>query len=398
MPLSDAACRAAKGQEKLYKLSDAGGLQLWVHPSGSRTWRLAYRFAGKQKNYTLGTYPDMKLVEARDLRDDAKRRLRKGEDPATSVDEVQGVVITFREMYLEWFQKKKNKWSQGQADRIDSRMKRNVMDDLGHLDVRKIDADTILNVLRTIEDRGAIDMAKRVRQTVANVFQYMQALGAVAVDPTVNMSKVMKTPPKKKRRNFVKPNGVPELMCAIRNYDGEPITRIALEFTLRNMVRTKEVRFAVWGEFEDMDTDKPLWRIPAERMKMGLEHLVPLSPQSVSLLRQAKQFSLDTEYVFPTESRKGVMSDNTMLYALYRMGYHSKATVHGFRTTASTILNETGDFHSDWIERQLSHVDENEIRATYNAAEYIHHRRPMMGWWSDYLDERLKEEMIRRKG
>ncbi|MGV1944920.1 MULTISPECIES: tyrosine-type recombinase/integrase [unclassified Agrobacterium] len=397
MALTDAACRAAKGQEKLYKLSDAGGLQLWVHPTGSRTWRLAYRFEGKQKNLTLGTYPDMKLVEARDLRDDAKRRLRKGEDPAIVKEDVSSAPVrTFQEMYNEWFEKKKNRWSEGQSIRIASRMKRNVMADLGPLDITKIDADTILRVLRKIEDRDAVDMAKRVRQSVANVFQYCQGLGVIAVDPTVNMSKVMKTPPKKKRRSFVRPSGVPALMAAIRDYDGEPVTRLALEFTLRNMVRTKETRFAAWSEFEDLDGKTPLWRIPAERMKVGLEHLVPLSSQSVDLLREAKKFSLGTDFVFPTDSREGVMSYNTMLYALYRMGYHSTATVHGFRTTASTILNENGHFNSDWIERQLSHVEENQVRAAYNAAEYINQRREMLQWWSDYLDEKLEAEQSRR--
>lgn len=392
MALTDAACRAAKGQEKLYKLSDAGGLQLWVHPTGSRTWRLAYRFEGKQKNLTLGTYPDMKLVEARDLRDDAKRRLRKGEDPAVAKEDASAAPVrTFQEVYSEWFQKKKNKWSEGQSFRIDSRMKRNVMKDLGHLDIAKIDGEKILSVLRKIEDRGAIDMAKRVRQSVGNVFQYAQPLGYVATDPTVNMSKVMQTPPKKKRRNFVKPNGVPKLIAALNSYDGEPVTRLGLIFTLRNMVRTKETRFANWHEFEDLEGKNPLWRIPAERMKTGLEHLVPLSKQSVDILKEVRKFSLDTDYVFPTESREGVMSGNTMLFALYRLGYHSKATVHGFRTTASTILNETGHFHSDWIERQLAHVEENQVRAAYNAAEYINQRREMLQWWSDYLDEKLKD-------
>lgn len=391
MPLTDAACRAAKGQEKLYKLSDAGGLQLWVHPTGSRTWRLAYRFEGKQKNLTLGTYPDMKLVEARDLRDDAKRRLRKGEDPAVVKEDTSSAPIrTFQEVYSEWFQKKKNRWSEGQSIRIDSRMKRNVMKDLGHLDIAKIDGETVLSMLRKIEERGAIDMAKRVRQSVGNVFQYAQPLGYVTVDPTVNMSKVMQTPPKKKRRNFVKPSGVPKLMAALNAYDGEPVTRLGLIFTLRNMVRTKETRFANWHEFEDLDGKNPTWRIPAERMKTGLEHLVPLSKQSVEVLKEVRKFSLDTDYVFPTDSREGVMSTNTMLFALYRMGYHSKATVHGFRTTASTILNETGHFHSDWIERQLAHVEENQVRAAYNAAEYINQRREMLQWWSDYLDEKLK--------
>jgi integrase len=333
----------------------------------------------------------MKLVEARDLRDDAKRRLRKGEDPATVKEDASSQPVrTFQEVYSEWFQKKQNKWSEGQSVRIDSRMKRNVMKDLGHLDIAKIDSETVLNVLRKIEERGAIDMAKRVRQSVGNVFQYAQPLGYVTVDPTFNMSKVMQTPPKKKRRSFVKPSGVPALLVALRSYDGEPVTRLALEFTLRNMVRTKETRFTAWSEFEGLDGKTPLWRIPAERMKIGLEHLVPLSSQSVNLLREVKKFSLGTDFVFPTESREGVMSENTMLYALYRMGYHSKATVHGFRTTASTILNETGNFHSDWIERQLSHVEENQVRAAYNAAEYINQRREMLQWWSDYLDEKLK--------
>jgi integrase len=206
---------------------------------------------------------------------------------------------------------------------------------------------------------------------------------------------VLKAPPRSKNPAALKDKELPTFFIRLAAYDGTAQTRAGLEFIVHTMVRTVEARFARWPEFESLDRSSPLWRIPGERMKMHLEHLVPLTPQAVELLRKLRKFSRDSEYVFPNQqessrSKSPVVSENTSLYALYRMGYHGRATVHGFRSTASTILNEQ-EFNPDWIERQLAHIDANAIRGIYNSAEWLTGRRKTLCWWSDYLD-RAKED------
>ena len=183
---------------------------------------------------------------------------------------------------------------------------------------------------------------------------------------------------------------MPDLLTAINSYDGEAQTRLALLLTLHTFVRTNETRHAVWSEFEDLDGNEPVWRIPKERMKMGREHLVPLSPQAVAILREIRQLS-DGKFLFGSSGKP--MSQNTMIFALYRLGYHSKLTVHGFRSMASTILNENG-WNRDWIERQLAHSEQDEVRGAYNSAEWLKGRREMMVWWSDYLSPAIHSEMV----
>lgn len=386
MPLTDAACRAAKPKEKLYKISDGGGLQLWVHPSGSRHWRVAYRFAGRQMTKTIGPYPDVKLAEARELLTDYKRKLRAGVDPGR--DETKSSEYHPFEKYAnEWFESAKTGWSEGHAFRTKQRMDRDILPAIGKTDVRQVSPTVCLETLRKVEARGAIDMTKRVRQTISSIMRYCVAVGLVEHDPTANIQSALKRPPKVKHHSFVREDGVPNLIKTISDYDGEPVTRLALLFTLRTIVRSSETRFAKWEEFENLDGEKPLWRIPAERMKARIEHLVPLTPQVVEILHQVRQFPRYDNYVFPGKSKRGTMSENTMIFALYRMGFHSKMTVHGFRSTASTMLNESDLFKSDWIEKQLSHVEQDEIRAAYNAAEWLEPRRKMMIWWNDKLDE-----------
>lgn len=387
MKLNDAMCRAAKGGEKLYKLSDGGGLQLWVHPTGTRTWRLAYRYDGKQKNLTLGTYPDMRLVEARELREKFKRLLREGHDPAQpqKLETEVETKFLFQQVADEWFENVKSAWVESHQLRIYNRLKNDVFPTLGDTDIREIKAPDVLKVLRAIEDRGAIDMAKRVRLSVSNIFTYAVGAGIVEYDPTINLNTLMKPNPRVQHHAYITSEQMPEFLKALDNFAGNPITRLAITFTMQTMVRTGETRFARWDEFEDLDTDKPLWRIPAERMKRHLPHQVPLSTQTVILLREIAQFNSGSEYLFSIDT-KNPISENTMIYGLYRMGYHSRATIHGLRRTASTILNESNLFNPDWIERQLAHVDNNKIRLAYNAAEWLPQRREMLQWYNDFID------------
>ena len=378
--LSDAACRNAKPSEKQRKLTDDKGLYLLVLPSGGKSWRYAYRFEGKQKALALGQYPAVSLVAARGKRDDARKLLDAGIDPSAEAKS-----DTFESFARRWHDTNKGQWVPAHAERVLSRIERDVFPTLGQRPITQIEAPDVLDVLRKVEERGALDISKRLRQSIGAVFRFAIAEGKAKTNPAADVGDALKPKPKVKHFAALKAADVPALVQAIRAYDGEAQTRLALLLTLHTFVRTNETRFARWSEFEDLDGDAPLWRIPKERMKMGREHLVPLTPQVVALLRELREVN-DGDMLF------GGMSQNTMIFALYRMGYHSRLTVHGFRRMASTILNEQG-FNRDWIERQLAHVDD-EVRGAYNAAEWLTGRREMMQWWSDYLSPAIHVSMV----
>jgi integrase len=251
--------------------------------------------------------------------------------------------------------------------------------------VAAIDTDDVLEALRQIEARGAIETARRVKDYVQDVFRYAKSERLVKLNPADELAAALATPPPPKRRTALKSRDLPAFLAALADYDGDERTGLAIRFTLLTFVRTGEVRFARWSELEDLDGASPHWRISAERMKMRNEHLVPLAPQAVAVLSKIRPLAGGSDLLFPAPTGSGVMSENTMLFALYRMGYHQRATIHGFRGMASTILNENG-FNRDWIERQLAHVERNQVRAAYNAAEWLPQRRDMMRWWADFIE------------
>lgn len=383
--LTDIACRSAKPTEKQKKLTDGGGLYLLVLPSGGKSWRLAYRFDGKQKALALGKYPTVTLLDARARRDAAKRKLDAGMDPA-----VEAKSDTFESVARRWHDNEKAGWVEAHASRVLSRIERDVFPALGSKPLTEITAPDVLDVLRKVEERGALDISKRLRQSIGSVFQFAIAEGKATSNPAADVGKALKPRPKVKHFASLKADAIPDLVKAINSYDGETQTRLALLLTLHTFVRTNETRWAKWSEFEGLDGEAPLWRIPKERMKMGREHLVPLTTQVVAILRELRELNEGT-YLF--EGIAGVMSQNTMIFALYRMGYHSKLTVHGFRSMASTTLNEHG-WNRDWIERQLAHVENNDVRGAYNSAEYLTGRRDMMRWWSDYLSPAIQPSTV----
>lgn len=407
MPLTDVAIRNAKPREKQYKLSDGGGMFLLVAPNGNRFWRLAYRFEGKQKLLALGAYPLVSLADARAKRDDAKRLLLEGTDPGEQrkADRRQhriDTASTFRVLAKEWYENSEERWVPSYAARIWSRIEDDLLPDLGDRPAFDIQPLEMLDVLRKIEARGAIESAKRIKNYASQILQYALVTGRVERDVTVDIGRALKPIPKSsvKRRAALKAEDLPEFLRKLDTYDGEEETRLALNAVLLTIVRTNEIRFAVKQEFEDLEGDEPVWRIPAERMKMRLPHLVPLSPPAVKIFQHLIDKNTRSDLLFPSMdgNRTGnkAMSENTMIYAMYRMGYKSRATVHGFRSTASTILNESG-YNSDWIEKQLAHVEENEVRAAYNAAEWMPQRRKMMNEWARYIDERrVSGTVIRR--
>lgn len=392
MALKDVTVKQAKPKEKPYKLGDAGGLYLLVNPNGSKYWRLKYRVAGKEKLLAIGVYPEITLAEARDHRDQARKLLRQGEDPskvkkrAKAQKRIQ-VENTFEVIAREWHAQKLESWSPDHAHRVLKTMEKDIFPDLGGRPIAEIEPSEILEVLRKVERRDALDVAGRVLQYCKVIYQYAIQTERAKVNPAAELTGTLKTR-KVTHRPALPRAELPEFLVKLDNYDGEPETRSALNLLILTFLRPGELRGARWEEFE---LDNQLWRVPAKRMKMSEEHLVPLSRQATAILNKLEPLTGRREMLFPNRNRPSQpMSENTMTYALYRMGYKSRATAHGFRATASTILNEEG-FEADVIERQLAHVERNKVRAAYHRAEYLDKRRKMMQWWADFIDtERAK--------
>lgn len=390
MPLSDTAARNAKGRERPYKLSDGGGLYLMVAPEGARYWRMAYRFAGKQKTLAFGTYPAVSLADARKRRDVAKSQLAAGDDPSeVRKAEKRAAALssgrTLEAIGREWFATKLPGWVPSYSGRLMSRLEADIFPRLGGRPISEIEPPELLEVIREVEKRGAIELAKRELQVVGQIFRYAIATGRAKRDPTQDLRGALKSPGRQRHHKALPREELPAFLQKLQSYEGDRATALALSLMLLTFVRTTELRAAEKGEFEKLDGPEPLWRIPPERMKMRFEHLVPLAPQAVVVVRELIGLSGRSRFLFPSPSKEGFMSNNTMLYALYRMGYHSRATVHGFRGVASTWLNEAG-YREDWIERQLAHDERDQVRAAYNSAQYLAGRRTMMVEWADHLD------------
>lgn len=380
--LSDAKCRNAKTTGKPAKISDGGGLHLLVTPAGGKLWRLAYRYGGKQKTLALGVYPAVSLKDARAARDAAKELLARGIDPSEALKAAQRQdANTFAAVAGEWFAQRKPGLVPAYAARIWSRLEADIIPAIGDKPVAEIEPPELLEAIRKIERRGAVPLARRTLQACGQVFRYAVATGRATRDPTQDLRGALRSPGPRPRRAALKVDELPAFMRALEAYDGERQTALALALVMHTFLRTSEVRFGMW---EEVDPQAELWRIPAERMKMRTEHIVPLTPQTIDILRQLRDIAGTSPWILPSFTKSGVISQNTLLFALYRLGYHSRASVHGFRHLASTVLNEHG-FNSDWIERQLAHADRS-VRARYNAAEWLQDRRRMMAWWSDFLD------------
>jgi integrase len=390
MPLTDTKLRALKNSDSSYKVSDGEGLHVFVVRSGSKLWRLAYRHLGKQKTLALGSYPAVSLREARRARDDAKDLLRQGVDPGLERKQKRRQKLvasanTFETTANEWFEAQKDRWVESYAVRLRARLDEDLLPQLGGRPIAEIKPIDVLDAIRAIERRNAIEMAKRVMQMVSAIFRYGVATSRCERDPTVDLKGALKPARQAKHRIALPAVELGEFLVKLNCYDGEPATRLGLKLVVHTFVRTSELRLARWSEFENLDGASPLWRIPADRMKQRRTHLVPLSVQVVGIVNELKRLAGPSTYLFPSMTGgSGVVSENTLLFALYRLGYHSRATVHGFRATASTILNER-QFNRDWIEMQLAHFD-GSVRGVYNAAEWLPGRRDMLAWWSSYLD------------
>jgi integrase len=390
--LTDTRIRNAKPKEKAYKLSDGGGMYLLVMPNGARYWRLDYRFAGKRRTLAIGVYPLMSLSNARARREDARACLARSVDPSLEKRQTQRAAKyanenTFGSVAREWIDHQRNRLSPKYRALLLTRLAADILPQIGARPIADIDAVELLDALRKVEIRGAIESAGRLRQTCGQVFRYAIATGRAKRDPTVDLRGALRPRGRKRGHKAMPLAELPAFLKKLEAYDGEPRTRIALRLMVLTFARTTELRAARWSEFEALDGSDPVWRIPAERRKMRREHVVPLVPQAIAVLNELQNLSdwPASAFLFPSPSREKCMSNNTMLFALYRMGYHGRATVHGFRAMASTALNEMG-FRPDVIERQLAHQEQNTVRAAYNRAEYIGERRAMMQHWANYLD------------
>lgn len=412
MPLTETQAKNAKPRERAYKLADSEGLFLLVQPNGTKLWRMKYRVAGKEKLLSFGAYPALGIAAARDKRKAAKALLAEGKDPMKA----KGEVIsengdTFYMVAKRWHENRQSALNQAHAERVWSRMERDVFPSLGQKLIHEITAPEVLDMIRRIETRGALDISRRAKQGVGQVFQFAIACGLASSDPTAHLSGALKPRPRVKHMSRLPLVEIPAFLEKLRAYQEEgdrrsAITRDAVLFALLTWVRTKELRLAVKSEFENLDGTEPVWRIPAARMKMGREHLVPLSAQAALIAR--KMVSAATgDYLFPGTHPDKPLSENTMIYALYRLGYHSRQTIHGFRGLASTWANEQlvefgkpamwiRKYHEDWVELQLAHSAKDDVRGAYNAAEYLAPRRRMMQDWADFLDGRKVVDI--RKG
>ncbi len=397
MPLTALAVRQAKPRNAPYKLFDERGLFLLVNPKGSKLWRFKYHYANKEKQLSFGPYPDVSLAQARGARSDARQELVAGIDPSAARKERRATadadITTFEMVAREWLEDMSVKWAKSHYTKVVRRLEREIFPAVGHLPITEIGPRDLLVPLRTIVDRGKRETARRVKQICGQVFRYAVATGRADRDITPDLNGALPPPVTRHHPSITDPDEIGGLLRAIEGYSGSPITKLALQLAPLVFVRPGELRGAEWAE---INVERCEWRIKAERMKMRTEHIVPLSTQAVDVLKELRLLSSNSRFLFPsirTLSRH--MSENTLNAALRRLGYASgEMTAHGFRSMASTLLNEAG-WNRDAIERQLAHAERDSIRAAYNYAEHLPIRREMMQWWSDYLDRlRLPERVV----
>jgi integrase len=383
--LTDNSIRTAKPREKPYKMGDSGGLFLLIHPSGARWWRFKYRVAGKEKLLSFGVYPDVPLKLARERRDEARRQLASGIDPSVKRrTEKIAESDSFEAVAREWFTKFSTNWAPGHSSKIMRRLEMDVFPWIGSRPVSQVTPPELLSCLRRIEGRGALDTAHRAHQNCGQVFRYAVATGRAERDPAADLRGALPPPAGGHFASITEPSKIGALLRAIDGYEGTFVARCALRLAPLVFVRPGELRMAEWAEFRLDDAE---WRIPAERMKARVQHIVPLSTQALSILRDLHPFSGSGRFLFPSvRTPARPMSHNTLNAGLRRLGYTTDdQTAHGFRSMASTLLNEQG-WNRDAIERQLAHGERDEVRAAYNYAQHLPERRKMMQAWADYLD------------
>jgi integrase len=400
MKLTNIAIKNAKPQDKPYFLPDGDNLSLLVTPQGGKIWRLGYRYNNKRRQIALGKYPVISLAEARELKLEKQKLLAKNIDPVqdrrqTRLDDEIKYENNFETIAREWHSQRSHTWQLKHAETIMKRIETHLFPKLSKKPITEITAQELLHVIRLIEDQGSHHIAARMLQTSSQIFRYAVACGKMQRDITQDLRGAL-TPVQSKNHRHLSESQLPAFLNALNNYDvskhhggcnGNPIVKWGFQLMILTFVRTGELRGAKWDE---IDWDKSLWRIPLERMKMKDPHIVPLCKQSLILLEKLRDITGNSYsgYIFPSiVNPRKTISENTFLKAINIMGFKEIATGHGFRSTASTILNENG-YRADVIERQLAHCERNQVRAVYNHAEYLPERKDMMQWWGDYLEQK----------
>jgi integrase len=389
--LNDTRIRNAKPADRDYKLTDFDGLYLLVRKNGSRLWRFAYRFGGKQKQIALGAYPHVTLAEARDRREAARKLLAEGKDPSVErrLEKIAKAAggNSFREVAEEFLGKQRREGCSEATLSKNRWLLEPAFAAFGDRPIGEVTAPELLHALRKFELRGRYESARRLRTVAGMIFRYAIATGRASRDIALDLRGAVTTPKVKHRAAITEPTELGALLRAIEGYSGQPTTRLALQLSALLFVRPGELRFARWKE---IDFEKAVWTVPAATMKMKRPHRVPLSRQAIVVFRELHGMTGQGEYVFPAvNSFRRPMSNNTLNAALRRLGYaKDEISVSGFRATASTLLNEMGRWNPDAIERQLAHMEENDVRRAYmHAAEFWSERVEMMQVWADHLDQ-----------
>ena len=390
MALTDIAIKSAKSRERDYKMADGGGLYLLITASGGKLWRLKFRIDGIERKLSLGKYPALSLGDARKARDLAKSKIAGGNDPAAAkrrerIAAKLSAATTFDAVAREYIEKVER---EGLAPATISKLnwaREWLRPAIGKRPVDQIEAHELLAVLKKQERADALETAKRTRAFASRVFRYAVATARAKADPASLLRGAVASPKVKNLAAIVDPKRVGELLRAIDNYSGVPLTRLALQLSPHLFVRPGELRKAEWAEF---DFEAAIWRIPAARMKKRREHVVPLSKQALGFLAELSEMSGGGRFLFPALGKpNGTMSENTVNVALRRMGFAAdEMTAHGFRSLASTLLNESGKWHPDAIERALAHRDTDKVRGTYHRGAHWEERVAMAAWWGEKLD------------
>ena len=396
--LTDTSIRNSKSRQKQYKIFDGQGLFVLIHPNGSKYFRYRYKFEGKEKVMALGVYPETTLKEAREKRLEAQRLVKDGLDPVRFRLEIRAkrekeekekflkTQNTFEHVSKDWLAREKKRITYKHAKDARRSLEMHVYPKIGNQPIDDISTKEIKSVLSVIQDSGKLETAHRVHQRIRSVFQFAVMNDLTERNPAADLYGYLE-PVKKKSMKALPLKELPEYLHRLDKADNlHLVTRAGLKLIIIAFLRTNELIEAKWEEF---DFKQALWRIPEERMKMRVEHLVPLPKQAIKILDELEPITGSSKYVLPGDRNPNQpMSNNTLLYGgIYRMGYRSRATIHGFRSMASTILNESGKWTPDAIERQLAHSVKDRIRATYNRANYLEERRRMMQWYADYLDQ-----------
>jgi putative phage integrase len=385
--LTDTKIKQAKVTDRPYKLYDAEGLYIEIAPTGSKRWRWRYRWNGKEKLLGFGLYPEISLKRARERRTAAKELLATGVDPSQARKEekveARAAENSFAAMAEEWYALYSVPWSQHYRELVRQRLDQYLLPTLGKRALADITPTEIMGILSALEKRGVIETANRVLGICSQIFRRAVATGRAKSDPCRDLRGALAPAQERHHAALTTKEGARAVMRALDAYQGSFVVRAAVHFTALTFVRQVELRFATWDE---IDWEGKMWLIPAERMKMRREHMVPLSRQAIAVLEDMRRVNGGQPYIFAGQGRRRrPISENTVRCALQSMGFAGEMTAHGFRSMASTLLNEMG-WRSDVIERQLAHVDRNKVRSAYNRAEYIMERCRMMQAWSDFLD------------